>query len=183
MKLHWGWQWGAWRQKVSLCFPVNGEKVHLEEVLGKKQGIYQLLCLPYSTLPPHKSLCPSEQPEESHWNLRQGASLSAQISSWIATSLGVNTQVLTVPSNAWHDVGPITSGQPWLPKSSQRVPLVPSPQRHWGSSRCTAKRRKARLRGKRPCLSSSLPHSPAEKGGSKSCGNESWTQKPHFTFL
>lgn len=47
---------GPRRLKVSLCFPVNGEKVHLEEVLSKKQGIYQLsvfIVLPHST---HK--CP-----------------------------------------------------------------------------------------------------------------------------
>lgn len=41
---------------MSLCFPVNGEKVHLEEVLSKKQGIYQLLRPHYSTTSPHKCL-------------------------------------------------------------------------------------------------------------------------------
>nr|XP_030719144.1 synaptonemal complex central element protein 1-like isoform X1 [Globicephala melas] len=34
-----------WRLKVSLCFPVNGEKVHLEEVLSKKQEALRTLQL------------------------------------------------------------------------------------------------------------------------------------------
>lgn len=41
---------------MSLCFPVNGEKVHLEEVLSRKQGIYQPFHPHYSTRPPYKSL-------------------------------------------------------------------------------------------------------------------------------
>ena len=51
-----GTGYGPWRLKMSLCFPVNGEKVHLEEILSKKQGIYQLLHLLYSTPSPHESL-------------------------------------------------------------------------------------------------------------------------------
>lgn len=97
---------------MSLCFPVNGEKVHLEEVLSKKQGIYQLFCLHYSTPSLHKSPQSPEQPEESRGNLSPGASPSAQISPLAATSLGVNTKVLSGPSNARCDVGPITSTQP-----------------------------------------------------------------------
>lgn len=41
---------------MSLCFPVSGEKVHLEEVLSRKQGIYQLLHPYHSTRSPYKSL-------------------------------------------------------------------------------------------------------------------------------
>lgn len=41
---------------MPLCFPVNGEKVHLEEVLSRKQGIYQPLRPHYSTWSPYKSL-------------------------------------------------------------------------------------------------------------------------------
>nr|XP_019566479.1 PREDICTED: synaptonemal complex central element protein 1-like isoform X1 [Rhinolophus sinicus] len=59
MKFPWGHRMSPlpWRFKLSLCFPVNGEKVHLEEVLSKKQEALRILQLHCQTTESEAQRC------------------------------------------------------------------------------------------------------------------------------
>lgn len=105
---------------MSLCFPVNGEKVHLQEILNKKQGTYQLLCLPHYNAPQKSKNQP--QCSQSLLSLSQGVSLSAQISPLVAFLLGIKSQV-TPPST----LQPCTTWDPPPAKpASSRTLIRPS---------------------------------------------------------
>lgn len=164
MKLQWGHRmWPLEAQSVTVFsseWRESASRGGLEQKARYLSAALSSLFYPHST---HKRPHFPEQLEESHWNLSQGVSLSAQTSPLAATWLK-DTNGPQVPSNVWYNVGPITSTQSWLPKSSHRLPWFLFLQRHWVSSSCTAKGRKVELIGKRSCSIFPQP----EGGGSKS---------------
>jgi hypothetical protein len=109
-------------ESVTLCFPVNGEKEHLEEVLSKKQGIYPVLGLPDSTLSLYKSPL-SRVAEEAPRNLSWGL-LCADLSLG-SSLLGGCIWGCSLPSSVHRDVGLLTSAPLCLSRSSHRAVLVP----------------------------------------------------------